>query len=802
MGFASEAPTKQGSMRVKFMRDNNETMKNRITAWRRVWGAGLFLCLTAGAVPGMTPQERVQFADGLYVRGLYDLALDEYLHVSRQTDDYDRSDMVLYRIGECHRRLDNPLAAERFYQRVMREYPQSDYAQRAEFRRAETMVMLERHSDAIALLDAFLSRNPPDQLAAPALYYRGYSARRAQRPDDAEAAYRTVLDKYPDSMFASYAALELAELYASQPNRAGEALALYERAAAHPATPEVAAEALFQKAEWYFLSADYKESATYYARLLTEYSDTARAREARLQAAWAYHNAGRHADGLALAETVLADPEDAARRPDWLYLYANGLRQLLRPDDARNAYAQLLEQFPDHPLTRVARFERALIAFRRDQFEEAIAEAEGVEPDDATRQDWYWMLAESYAGAGRDDEAVRFYRLVLDSEPDGERAPAALYRLGRLLQNRREYVQAARTFRELADTFPDSDPAPQSLFSAAFCMAMAGWHNDAVNDWEALTKRYPDHELVAEARYQRALTLIQLEQTRKARAAFIEFLNDHDDSSFVPDAQYWLSVVQEQDGDHADAEQSLRAALDADARREWRDRAQYRLALVLQRQEKDAEAADLMQELLEQPAGSAMPPAMLEWLTLYRLNASEYTAATRAAEALVHAADTPSWRQIGWALLGRGLQGQGKADEAEAAFEKSLQEEARTRDGAEAALYLGSLKLEKDEVASAVYYLERAAEWASTDALADVRARSYFGLAQAAAKSDDWGRAARLYMSVGILFDDPELSPESLYRAAHAFGQSRREEEQIRAIEELKERYPDSEWTEGNVIHD
>lgn len=762
----------------------------------------LILSLLSGIATAMSPHERVQFADGLYVRGLYDLALDEYLHVSRQPDDYDRMDMVLYRIGECHRRLDNPLAAERFYQRVMREHPQSDYVERARFRRAEMFITMERYAEAQDLFESFLKEDPPEPLAAPARYYVGYAASRRQLMKDAEQAYQAVLDAYPESPFASYAALELAELYATRPDRAGDVFALYERAAAQPATPEVAAEALFRKAEWYFRSGEYKESADHYARLFSEYPDAPRRREARLQAAWAYHNAGRYADGLALAETVLADPDDSGRRADWLYLYANCLRQLLRPDDARKAYTQLQEQYPDHSLTRLATFEKALLAFRRDQFDEAIAEAKRMEPDDVTRPDWYWMLAESYAGVGRDDEAVQYYRLLLDAEPDGERAPATLYRLGRLLQNRREYVQATRTFRELADRFPDSEPAPQGLFDAGFCMAMEGRHQDAVKKWEALAKQYPAHALVPEARYQRALTLMQLNQTRPACEAFTEFLDAHDVSPFVPDAQYWLSVLYEQKGRHAEAEQSLRAALAADEPREWRERAPYRLVLLLQRQDKDAEAADQLQKLLDQPVGSTVPPAMLEWLALYRLNASEYAKATLAAEALVNAADTPSWRQIGWALLGRGLQGQGKADQAVAAFEKSLREEARTRDGAEAALYLGRLQLEMDDPETAVQYLERAAEWASTDELTDVRAHAYFALAQAAEKADHWDRASRLYLSVGILYDDPDLIPEALYRAAHAFGQTGRKEEQLRAMEELKERYPESEWTEKIVNHD
>ena len=72
----------------------------------------------------------------------------------------------------------------------------------------------------------------------------------------------------------------------------------------------------------------------------------------------------------------------------------------------------------------------------------------------------------------------------------------------------------------------------------------------------------------------------------------------------------------------------------------------------------------------------------------------------------------------------------------------------------------------------------------------DIRARSYFGLGRAAEMGEDWNRAARYYLGVGILFDDPEITPESLHRAAIALGRAGRNEERARALEELKERYP------------
>ena len=49
-------------------------------------------------------------------------------------------------------------------------------------------------------------------------------------------------------------------------------------------------------------------------------------------------------------------------------------------------------------------------------------------------------------------------------------------------------------------------------------------------------------------------------------------------------------------------------------------------------------------------------------------------------------------------------------------------------------------------------------------------------------------------MSVAVLFEDPALTPECLYRAAEAFGKQGRAGERESTLAELKRRYPDSPW--------
>ncbi len=755
--------------------------------------AFLMLCVNVHAVD---PVEQAQLADGLYARGMYDMALNEYLMISRQAPDYENMDRVLFRIAECHRRLGRPVIADRFYLRLMREQSESEYRHRAGFRRAELRIVSEQYEDAVGLLAELLDNEPTDEIAASALFYSGYSYRHIGRIAEAEDALNSVLEAYPESALASYAALELAGLYREREENPAQLMDLYGLAAENPATPQVGAEALFLLGEAAYAQGAYSESARAYQQLLDTYPDEQRALESRLPAAWAFHNAGRFADGLRVAEQALKTEPDADETAEWLYIKANCLRRLLRADDARRTYLRITREYPRHELAPLASYETALISFRQRDFEDAVRQASAIEPVEGIKQDLYWLLAESYAEIGSYDDAVQNYYSIIDSVPESDRAVKARYRLAGLLQNRGDYLEASRYYRELADLHPEHELAPPSLFASAYCMAGKELFEEALKDWESVLTSYPDHPLAEESMIQKALTLQEVDRADEALHALAAFIKTYPESDFGAEARYRKGVLLKQDDRVTDAVQEFRYALALDPEDELEGRIRLRLALSLQQREEWGEAADLLAGLLGTPSRNIIPAEILKWLAHYQLGAGAYDSGIAAAELLAETGNTPAWRQIGRSLEGQGYMMINRRDEAIASFELGLEEKARTREGAEAALHVGALEREAGNYDRAHAHYQRAAEMASDPEMADIRARGYFGLGRVASGREDWASAARYYMSVGILYDDTELTPESLYRAAEAFGYIGRDNESEKTINELIDRYPDSEWSD------
>lgn len=775
--------------------------------------AAIVLSLLCGPALGEDPiqaKERMQFADGLYARGMYKLCIEEYEGLLKEHPSLEKADVVNFRLGESYRELGDYVTAERYFRTVYTRFPKSELRLRAGFRRAELFMKIGQYDSAVALFKVVLEDKPSEEVASATYYLMGESLLQAKKPGEAQKAFEQVISAYPDSAFYSYALLKDGQLIVSQSEDAAapkrdaaeqRALELFGKAIEKPASDRIAAEAWFQVAELHFRRGGYEESARAYHTLREKFPNDTRAEEARLQAAWAAHNAGLYADGRDIAIEVLNGADHGGHnRAEWLYLKANCDRQLMKNDEAVEDYAVLLREFPDSRFANPSRYELALTHFRSGSFEQAIAEAQRIAPEGDIRKDVYWLLAESYGALDRQEEAVQYYRLLARDFPQSNRAADALYRLGHHLQQTGQYQEAASQFTALVTAFPDGKLAPQALYASAYCFSKVDMQAEAVRDWTSLITRYADSEFVEPSLYQKAMGEIRLERDDEALATLRELLKRYPKTEYAAEAHYWQGMLLREDERPADAEAEFRTALTLQPRPELAREIHYYLAGVLHEQKEFEEAAQLFQPLLDSPIKEKFSPELCRWLSEYRLEEKQYDEAIAAAQVLVERRIDPAWTQAGWTLIGRALRAQQKIQDARQAFTKALATPVSTPFAAEAALRLGEIALSEKSYDDADAYLRKAATLADDDASVGIRARAYAGLGRASKARSKLADASRYYMSVAILYDDPELVPECLYEAAKLFSEIGDLANAARAVTELRERYPDSKWARDPTL--
>jgi len=755
----------------------------------------LFICVSFSAF-ALSEGEQLQFADGLYSRGMWEMALKEYQAYLTQNPQNASNDVVMYRMGECYRSLGRTAEADQTYQKVFDGFAEGEFHYRAGLRRAELLEQGGKHEEQIQLLSSMLKGSPTSEMGAACQFALGVAYEKQTKLDEAAKAYDAVLTKYAGTQLVPYAALALAGI-----DRRGEgkrAVLLYGLAASAPGSPRMGAEALFQLGDFCYSRKDYEAAAQAYEKLATQYPKDERVAQSRLQQAWSLYNAKRYAEALKICggEGSAASAGDNGKAQEWLYLKANCLRQVMKNEEAAETYAELLKTNPTGDMASTAAYERALALFKLGRFQAALDQARGLVTVDRVKRDVCWLLAESSAALNDDAGAVQYYRMLLDQYPDSLLAGDALYRLAHLQQKKGELLQAAELFGRLATDFPKHELVAQAIFAQASCFGMAKKPELAVAAYARLLEKFPQSRFVEDALYQKAISETYLRRDAQALETWRELLAKFPATKYLADARFWTGVLLEETAKLEESEAAFRLVLTSVPvpSDDLRQRASFRLALVLQRRQKPDEAAPILQQLIGTPQRDKFPPELLEWLGDYQLKKREFAKASEVIDLLQGQAKSDNWKQTAWCLKGKVLMGLGKNDEARQAFERVTGIDFKSQALAEAWLKLGELSLAGNDADKARRAFEESATLAGTDLLLSIRVQAYAGIGRALKIKGDHEGAARHFLSVAVLFDDPDLVPACLYEAAVESTAAGHAADAEKAKKELLERYPDSDW--------
>jgi len=759
--------------------------------------AGLLLAACAGAA-GADPieaKDRQQFADGLFRRSLFELAAREYTALSGMPN-VEGMDNVLFRLGECYRRMHKTAEAETVYKRLVEQFPKSPNVPRAQLQRALILMeagggSLETASAAFAVLAV---PEMPAEVRSAALYHWGETLEQLKRPADALVKYDQLCAAFADTDYGMYAGLRVAYLLSQtgKPDDRRRATGLYLDLAHKAKDPKVAEEACYFAAQTALADNRYEDSANLFQMLRTKYPASPRVAQSALSAAWANFYSGRYKEGSDILDLIIGNESHPARE-EVLYVKANCLRMLEQRAAAVAVYDKQLAAFPEGRLAKLAQYERLTALYGDGKYDEVLkASAVFVEPPEEMVDDIYWMNAEAAVALQRPDVVVQNCRLLVDKCPKSPFVKDALYRLGWLSQKQEAWESASSWFLQVAARFPDDPLAAKALYASGACLSRLGQSEAALRDWTALLTRYPSCDLVAETLYQKAMEEFRMKNVRAAGTTLDERMRRFPEDARKAEVLYWRASAYRQVGELVEAEKLFRASLAASPSKEFERETMLELGMILQQVGRKPEAAELFQKLLDAPIAEKLGADRLAWLAEFQLEQKQYDAAAKAARTLVAIKADKGWTQTAWTLQGRVFLAKSERDPAAQAFRESLATGASTVYGAEAALRLGELLTDSGKYEEAAQQLNDAATRAASPDMLGLRARAYAGLARNAESKGDSEGALRYYMSVGILFDDATLVPEALNKSALLLDKLGRADEARAMRDELRARYPAS----------
>ena len=462
------------------------------------------------------------YNDGEYVKAL---SIFESLLKQRNTERID--DALLFWIGQVYFKGKDFQRAKNYYDRLVTNFPGSDYAAYGNFYKAELFSIQGDHSQAIELWQNFIKDFPDHELKMEADFKIGEAMYHLKEYNSCLLHFSAFLKFYPDS----YKLIEAA---------------LY-------------------RAESEFYLEKYSSAIVNYLSVIKNTKPSVQLHwQARLGISWAYLQQKRYREAEV---SFLAIRKDLVRKE--IFVQAQfGMALLLKERDKKNfaldVYNEIIRSHPEpahlieayiakadllydmdrineailtykEALTKFAgdsyfdevidkiRYGLAWAYLREGDFKKSIAEFQQVakfSEDNVVKVSALCQIADTYLDNDKFGEAIEIYDSVLRDYPDSFYADYAQYQLANCFYKKEDFDQALLAFRSVLKNFPDSRLKGEVSYAIGLVYFSKGDFLASLRQYDSFIKDFSDHNLVKEALYLKGICLYNLSRFKEAIGIF------------------------------------------------------------------------------------------------------------------------------------------------------------------------------------------------------------------------------------------------------------------------------------------
>lgn len=751
-------------------------------------------------------EDLFDYATLLYERKEYNLAvksLGEYLN---NYSSGRHVPLALFRMGECFFALKQMKAAETYYVEVVTRYPSSEgapsaayrlgalkfQAQRydlaaryfaqaessttmpqvrlaAAFNKARSFQLLGDTKSQAAALAAVIAVKTDNPYRVEALLARGTLLLAQDAKAESLSLFLEVLKEAKDPAALSDASVKAAVLYA-ETGKPEEAIPLFEKALLMPETTPVnrsialvgVVQALFAKGDYDAVVENYNRNATVLPpgdvrpKLLLLVGNAHRMKKSYARAVEIY----------LMVEQDYRGSEQAFEAGYWkLYcFYLLNDRQL---GDFANAFlAQHSAKYPQHEYINLARLIRADFFFNKPDYAQAATAFAEVQIDqlpEKLRPGTLFNRGWAQAEAGRNPEAVQTFSIFLDAYKGHEFTAKALTRRGLARMAAGDPRRALTDFQRVVKEHPNSEAAEIAYLQIGNLAMKQDDAQGTITAFEALVQRFPSSPAAAQAWYGIGRAYSRLSKVEKAVPALQKAV-ERDPKTYQDTASqmiingWYLQQNVDELAKAIDAYRRINAnAIIAPNVLTW-------LGLKLYEQKQYARCTQYLSLASTPDAPQNTEPAVWSYLGRAFLETKDYKTSIKATDNYLATLQPGAERARALVMKGRALMGLNEFQHADQVAREGLE---FAKDGKPQALLL---ILEGDILAAEG--VKFAAE------------------GKDAAAKEKFAAAAAKYMNPAQFFEDEEITPEALDKAATALEKAGQTAKAETLRGQLKSRYP------------
>jgi TolA-binding protein len=737
--------------------------------------------------PADPAKAQLAIADGLYIRKLYDLAAPEYEKYLGQYPGESARPSAMYRLADCYSRLGQDAPAISTYRLLITEIGTGEFVGSAAFRLASRAFDQKDFQNAAPLYGKAYENAKSSEIKITARYYQAKCLELTNRKNDAKTAYEEVARTRENNPYRDAARLSIA-YFALESNQKEQALDLFENLASDATKPVVKAEALTRAG---ILAEDLKKrdrAEQLFKSTIGLNAEGKWKQIAQLELMKLEYDSDKFSQILDSYTKNLNALGDETK-PGVLLIVGNSYRQMGKFQKALEIYNQLIRQYSATPEATDARYQRLLSL---DQLRDPglVKEvdaylATGPVRDRADKA----KLLKAQALVQLNDFALAaklYLELVNSSLPDGYKADC-YYAAGYAFSQIQDKERAIQAFSGLIEHFPTHKNVSKALLKRALLYQETKNYQAALKDFSAIIGSYGHSDERETALLQKALTLGQQGEYAEMNDTFQQLLKEFPDSAGAAQASYWIGWTAFDQKRYAD---SVGPLIDARRRNpnEYAEKVSLRLIYCYQTLNQPANAAQEVDNFLNKDSKKASLVAeACRWLGGVFYDAKQYAAAAKYLNLITKNLDKSAFDKAVWLTLANADNQLQAFPEAIASANSYLEQAADPADRARGFIALSSAQLGAKQFDEATKAAEQALNLQPEGRL-NADARMCVGEIEFA--RGNYENAAKSYLSVAVLYEDPEVTPRALERAYHAFQQAGNQDQASKTLSELKTRFP------------
>ncbi|MEP7077819.1 MAG: tetratricopeptide repeat protein [Chthoniobacterales bacterium] len=744
------------------------------------------------------PEKRqLDYANALFARKLYDLAVPEYEKFLGQFPNAAGRASAQFYLAECYRSLNRSAAARTSFQAVLDQFAESEFAGPAAYGVGEILFTAKDYAGALPLFHRSAAKSKEPALALSARYFEARCLENLDRKDEAVNAYLQVIDAKNPNPFRDDARVAAGSILLVR-GRKADAFHQYEALASEAGKPALKAEAAVRAG---LVAIDLQQA------------DKGKVDKGMTDKAIALLQKGRGAaEGgrwRAIAQVgllrlqyasgqfaqLISDykkgqeqiPEDA--RAEIMLLVGNSHRQLGHASEADEIYRQIVAKYPGREEAKDAQYQRLINLYNAND-PALLREVDSFLSANGTgeRADQARLLkAEALYKEQNFAAAAPIYAELRSSQLSPRLRAEAAYKLGWCYVQLKDATRTIEAFAYFLKAFPDNPQAPASFRQRALAYETTKNYSAAIDDLNVLLANYPNVREREAALQQRALLFGQQNDPVRLIESFQQLLKEFPKSAAAAQANYLI-------GKTAFEAKNYKLALPAlDAARKM-DKQQYGTPATLRIISSEfylrdrAALANEVNGFVSADPNAQVPSEILEWLGLEFYNEKNFAAADKYLSLLGKSENAAKVKPDFWFYLGDAETKLKNFTGAEFAYERYLQAATDPAAKAKVLLALGATKIASHKPDDAQKIAE---EIMTLQPEGHVNAEARLLAGDAQMERAHFDEAGKAYMGVALLYEgDTGVGPRALQKAAQAYSRAGKQDEAERVARQLHEKYP------------